>query len=114
MLPEDEFLPAPAQGALAIQVRAADLADPESAMPAALNALHHRETAACVAAERTVLAALPGGCNLPLGCHARLLPDGVELAAVLEREGRGLVRARALAPDPAAAAAAVLARLLAD
>ncbi|HOX25969.1 MAG TPA: hydroxymethylbilane synthase [Candidatus Krumholzibacteria bacterium] len=104
------FLPAPAQGALAVQVRAADLAEPDSALPRALSALHDAETAACVAAERAVLAALPGGCNLPLGCLATLRSDGIYLRAVLERPGRGLVHATALAPDPAAAAAAVLSR----
>jgi len=61
-----------------------------------------------------VLAALPGGCNLPLGCLARITTDGVELRAVLEISGRGLVRASALAPHPAAAADAVLSRLTGD
>jgi len=113
-LDPEAFLPAPAQGALALQVRAADLADPAGVMPRALAALHDAETAACVAAERGVLAALPGGCNLPLGCLASVGRDGIRLRSVLERAGRGLVRAEALAPDPAAAAAAVLALLLAD
>ncbi|MEZ4387927.1 MAG: hydroxymethylbilane synthase [Candidatus Krumholzibacteriia bacterium] len=102
------LLPAPAQGALALQVRARDLTDPAAELPRALARIHCAETAACVAAERTVLAARPGGCNLPLGCRAHLTTDGVELSAVLDVVGRGLVRARALAPDPVAAAHAVL------
>lgn len=110
-LETDVLIPAPAQGALALQVRAADLADPGAALPRALGRIHCAETAACVAAERTVLAALPGGCNLPLGCLARVTADGVELSAVLEVSGRGLVRARALAPHPVAAAQAVLTQL---
>ena len=114
LLPTEQFLPAPAQGALAVQVRAADLAEPGNPLPAALAALHDAETAACVAAERGVLAAIPGGCNLPLGCLATLCPEGVSLSAVLHREGLGMVEARAVAPDPAAAAAAVLARLTGD
>jgi hydroxymethylbilane synthase len=113
-LDTDTMLPAPAQGALALQVRAADLADPEAELPRALGRLHCAETAACVAAERTVLAALPGGCNLPLGCLAHLTADGVELSAVLDVAGRGLVRARALAPDPVAAAKSVLSILTRD
>ncbi len=112
MLDVDAFLPAPAQGALAVQVRAADLTAIDGPLPAALAALHHAETATCVAAERTVLAALPGGCNLPLGCLATLRPEGVHLPAVLDRAARGLVHAEALAPDPVAAATAVLDSLL--
>lgn len=114
MLEAEGFLPAPAQGALAVQVRASDLGDPGGTMPRALAALHHAETAACVAAERTVLAALPGGCNLPLGCLATLSPEGVHLRSALDRPNRGLVRAEALAPDPVAAATAVLEALLRD
>ncbi len=114
MLDAESFLPAPAQGALAVQVRAADLTDVEGPMPGALAALHNREVAQCVAAERTVLAAIPGGCNLPLGCLATLRPEGVHLKAALDRATRGLVHAEALAPDPAAAAAAVLARLVGE
>ena len=116
MLDAEQFLPAPAQGALAVQVRAADLADPDpdAELPRALAVLHDAETAACVAAERGVLAALPGGCNLPLGCLATLRSDGIALRAVLERSAHGLVHAETLAPDPEAAAAAVLARLLGD
>jgi hydroxymethylbilane synthase len=111
MLEPTEFLPAPAQGALALQVRAVDLADPAAAMPRALAALHDHEVAACVAAERGVLAALPGGCNLPLGCLAELTTRGIHLRAVLEVSGHGLLRAEALAPNPQAAAGAVLAKL---
>jgi len=108
LLDTSVMVPAPAQGALALQVRALDLTDPAAELPRALARIHCAETAACVAAERTVLAALPGGCNLPLGCLARVTTDGVELSAVLDVAGRGLVRARALAPDPVAAALSVL------
>jgi hydroxymethylbilane synthase len=114
LLETDVILPAPAQGALALQVRAADLADPEAELPRALGRIHDAETAACVAAERGVLAAIPGGCNLPLGCLAQVTPDGVELSAVLDVSGRGLMRARALAPHPAAAARAVLSQFPID
>lgn len=113
VLPVDVMLPAPAQGALAVQVRAADLAGQDNDLARALAAVHDAPTAACVAAERAVLAALPGGCNLPLGCLAAVTEHGIALQAVLERTGRGLVRAAALAPHPAAAAAAVLTCLLA-
>ena len=113
-LPVELMLPAPAQGALAVQVRAADLAGPASILARALSCLHDAATAACVAAERAVLAALPGGCNLPLGCLAEATPAGIALRAVLERKGRGLVRASAVGPTPTAVAAEVLAILTGD
>jgi len=113
-LDAETFLPAPAQGALAVQVRAKDLTELAGAMPGALAALHDAETATCVAAERAVLAAIPGGCNLPLGCLATLCTEGVHLRSALDRAGVGLVRAEAVSPDPAAAAAAVLGRLLGE
>lgn len=62
-LPVDQCVPAPGQGALAIQCREDFEAD--------LNALMHQPTADCVNAERWVLAALEGGCQLPLGLHIR-------------------------------------------
>ena len=107
LAPED-LLPAPAQGALALQVRASDLRAGDGALSRAMARLHCPETWTCVTAERTVLAALPGGCNLPLGCLARNTADGVELSAVLEVPGQGLVKTRALAPDPLSAAHSVL------
>lgn len=113
-LDPEVMLPAPAQGALAVQVRARDLAGRDNPFAAALAALHHGPTAVCVAAERAVLAALPGGCNLPLGCLARNTARGVALQAVYDRQGVGLVRAEAECADPTAAAAAVLAHLNAE
>lgn len=59
------MLPPAGQGALAIQVREAD-----TALRAALTPLHDTATGEATAAERTVLAALGGGCSLPLGVLA--------------------------------------------
>lgn len=61
-----ELVPAPAQGALAIQIKEADheLFD-------ILQALHHANVAEELAVERTVLKLFGGGCHLPLGCYCR-------------------------------------------
>jgi hydroxymethylbilane synthase len=59
------LLPAPGQGAIALECRAAD-AD----VAAAVGPLHHETTARTVTAERAFLAALGGGCNVPLGAFA--------------------------------------------
>lgn len=60
------FVPAPGQGALALQCRADD-----KAVSAAVQPLHHAHDAAAVAAERILLNRLHGGCHLPLGAHGR-------------------------------------------
>ncbi|HLX60559.1 MAG TPA: hydroxymethylbilane synthase [Planctomycetota bacterium] len=75
ILPFDLMLPAPGQGALGLECRAADRATRRF-----LNALHDAETAACVNAERALLEALGGGCHLPLGTLG-------EMAAKKSRSG---------------------------
>lgn len=102
-----EVVPAPAQGALALQVRA----DASPAIRDAVALLHHEPTAAAVRAERAVLAGLRGGCNLPLGCHAVREADGIHLLSVLGRDDGTLARAEATGETPEAAARAVLDQL---
>ena len=70
--------PAPGQGALAIQTRAADVAAPW------LAAVHHEPTAICVAAERGALEALEGNCRTAVGAYARLSTEGDALTLVVE------------------------------
>ena len=62
-----EFLPAPAQGALAIETRADDR--DAVALAAALDDHHSRISAL---AEREVLAIMEGGCHAPIGAYARI------------------------------------------
>jgi len=62
----DAFLPAPGQGALAIQTRAADADAPWAA------ALNHGDTALAVAAERGAMLALEGSCRTAIGAHATI------------------------------------------
>lgn len=57
-----EMTPAPGQGALGLEVRAAD-----SELIARLGALDHAPTRRAVTAERAFLRALGGGCHLPIG-----------------------------------------------
>jgi len=76
-LPYEWMLPAPGQGALAIETR---VGDAESAM---LSELHDFGVARCVDAERSLLALLGGGCHLPLGCLAAEEENGIRLQAVL-------------------------------
>lgn len=61
-LPADVLAPAPAQGALALQVRAADA----ELLALCRERLHHEPTAQAVEAERSLLVTSGGGCSLPL------------------------------------------------
>ena len=65
-LSPNEMLPAPAQGALGIQMRRND---PDASKVRA--ALHCEQTAACVSIERGLLSIAGGGCHLPMGALAR-------------------------------------------
>ncbi|MFB7497034.1 hydroxymethylbilane synthase [Streptomyces sp. NPDC056161] len=79
----DTVLPAPGQGALAIEC-AADDAD----LIAVLGGLDDPRTRAAVTAERSLLAALEAGCSAPVGALADLLADG---QIVKEMRLRGVV-----------------------
>ncbi|MEU6356813.1 hydroxymethylbilane synthase [Streptomyces sp. NPDC047072] len=79
----DTVLPAPGQGALAIECTA-DNAD----LVAALGELDDPFTRAAVTAERSLLAALEAGCSAPVGALADLLADG---QIVKEMRLRGVV-----------------------
>ena len=57
--------------------------------------LHDEETAAAVGAERALLGALGGGCQVPLGAYAVVNGSVLELAAVVvSPDGGRAVRAR--------------------
>ncbi len=103
-LPFEAMLPAPGQGALAIEARegssgaaiAAAIADPAATV--------------ATAAERALLDALGGGCSMPLGAYAELLGDALRLRAVLlSPDGSAVARAdlTGSAADPVALARAV-------
>ncbi|PZS14385.1 MAG: hydroxymethylbilane synthase [Pseudonocardiales bacterium] len=79
-----QVLPAPAQGALAVECRSGD-----GDTIAVLAALNDVDTAAAVSAERALLAALEAGCSAPVGALAEV----VEGDAVLEVFLRGSVTA---------------------
>jgi hydroxymethylbilane synthase len=62
-----DFCPAAGQGALGIETRADDAATME-----AVAFLDHADTRFAVTAERAALAALGGGCQVPIGVHCRM------------------------------------------
>jgi hydroxymethylbilane synthase len=90
------FVPAPAQGALAVQCRR-DRAD----VAAALARLDDAPSRLAVEAERDVLARAEGGCEIAFGAHCAKVGDGFELVVMLERGGRVLATT-VRGPDPRA------------
>jgi hydroxymethylbilane synthase len=78
VLSAETMLPAVGQGALAIEARADD-AD----LRAALSPLHDAASAACVTAERAMLAALDGSCRTPIAGLAELAGGSLTLRAML-------------------------------
>ncbi|MBI2170658.1 MAG: hydroxymethylbilane synthase [Chloroflexi bacterium] len=101
----DLLLPAPGQGALALEVRADD---PETA--ALVRRIQHQETYLATQAERAFLALLGGGCRAPYGAYALVEGNAIALTGMVgEVSGQRLYRASASgsAQDPEAAAAAV-------
>ncbi|MDP9138276.1 MAG: hydroxymethylbilane synthase, partial [Pseudomonadota bacterium] len=64
----EEMLPAPAQGALCVQIRRGD--ERVRALVAALDDPHSAQTVTC---ERTFLGALEGSCRTPIAGHARIV-----------------------------------------
>ena len=78
VLPLQAFLPAPAQGALAIQARK-DL--PE--LVALIARLDDPNTRLCVETERLILSAMHGGCSIPLGVHASVQEGQITVSAMI-------------------------------
>jgi hydroxymethylbilane synthase len=87
-LPLDMMLPAPAQGALAIQCRS----DDDVILPL-LRPIHHLPTWAAVTAERAFLEGLGGGCAVPVAAYAA--GDGPRFqlrGLVASLDGRQVIR----------------------
>ncbi|WP_410607079.1 hydroxymethylbilane synthase [Amycolatopsis sp. lyj-109] len=76
-----QMLPAPAQGALAVECRAADV-DLEQLLRSTLD---DESTRAAVTAERALLAALEAGCSAPVGALAEIVEDLDAEGKVVER-----------------------------
>jgi hydroxymethylbilane synthase len=99
-----QVLPAPAQGALAVECRTSDARTREL-----VGRMEHLGTRACVTAERATLAALEAGCSAPVAAYAEIAEgdDGPELflrASVTAIDGSDAVRGSASGPLADAAA----------
>jgi hydroxymethylbilane synthase len=107
----DISLPAVGQGAIAIQSRVSDREADEF-----LSKLDDMETRTAIIAERALLSALQGGCQVPLGAWARVERGELVMEAVVcSVDGAQYVREKATAPpDQAAQLGEHLARVLVE
>ncbi|HWM39829.1 MAG TPA: hydroxymethylbilane synthase [Streptomyces sp.] len=105
LLSPDAVLPAPGQGALAVEC-----ASTNAHLAVQLSELDDPYTRAAVTAERTLLAALEAGCSAPVGALADLLGDGQVVTEMRLRgvvgttDGETLVQLSTTGPVPASAA----------
>lgn len=106
-----QLVPAVAQGALAVETRA----DSVQFAQRVRSAINHEETERAVVCERAALRTLQGGCQAPIGIHARfeegaLVADG----AIASLDGSALVREQRRAPAATIADAEALGVALAE
>jgi hydroxymethylbilane synthase len=103
------MLPAPAQAALALQVRGSD-----DRLRDALARVDHQPTRIAVEAERALLRRIGGGCLAPLGALADVADGTLSLRAAFEDETGELARAEASGPatDPDSVVETVARRLI--
>jgi hydroxymethylbilane synthase len=88
LLPAEDLLPAVGQGAIALQSREGD-----PRLRDVLARLDHRPTRLAVTAERALLAAVEGGCQIPLGALADADGPSMTLRAIVaDLDGRHVVR----------------------
>ena len=93
-IPVEVCVPAPGQGALALEARSDD-----EAARALLAPLHDPNTGVAVAAERAFQSVLNAGCTVPVGAHAIVEGDTLRLiAALADLEGHHVRRCEERGP----------------
>jgi hydroxymethylbilane synthase len=109
VLSPEVCMPAVGQGAIAVECRLKDTATADILVP-----LDDAETRTAIIAERALLGALQGGCQVPLGAWARIERGELVMeACVCSADGVQYVKQRATAaPDQAAQLGEHMARLL--
>jgi len=108
-LPLEVMLPAPGQGALAVQCRADDTAVLELLAP-----LNDADTRLCVLAERAFLDGLGSGCSLPVGAYAGVHEGDIMLTGLVgATDGSRVIEVEGYGRDPLALGATLAAQALA-
>jgi hydroxymethylbilane synthase len=110
LIPPEVMCPAAGQGALAIETR-----DDGGDAFCLMRKLDDGSARASVEAERALLTALGGGCQVPIGAHARVHHDVIRLIAmVASPDGSRLIRGEAMGMEPAQVGAELGEKLLAQ
>jgi len=105
-LPVERFMPAPAQGALAVQVRESD------AIAAKLAPIEHQFSRSAAEAERSFLRNLHAGCHTPVGALAVIVDGTISLRGQLfSDDGSRLVEGGEMGDDPQTVGARLADRL---
>ncbi len=95
-LPLEVMLPAPGQGALAVQCRESD-----TNTLGLMAAIDHSPSRLAVSAERAFLEGLGGGCSLPVAAHAELRDGKLHLVGrVASLDGNRVIDCQAIGDDP--------------
>ena len=88
VLPPKEFIPAPAQGALAVQIRTDD-----KELTELVAQIDDKNSRIAVETERCVLETLHGGCSIPLGVFSEISGDTITTDAILcDLDGKNFVK----------------------
>ncbi|MHC4637888.1 MAG: hydroxymethylbilane synthase [Planctomycetota bacterium] len=94
VLPPEQFITAPGQGALAVQTRSND-----TELTELLTQLDDEVTRITVEAERKVLAIMQGGCSIPLGVYAKIVNDSLVMNAMIaDIDGINLIKRSKTSP----------------
>jgi len=99
ILPPREFLPGPAQGALAVQIRAPGAGPDGSEMGDLASKLDDKEAQITAQAERHILASMHGGCSIPIGVYSEINAGNISMDAMIsDLEGKKYVKRSTTAP----------------
>jgi len=89
-----QFIPAPAQGALAVQIRAED-----NKLAEFVSQIDDKNSRIAIETERLVLQAMHGGCSIPLGVYARITGDHLTIDAMIaDIDGKNLIKHSSSSP----------------
>ncbi len=91
-----EFIPAPAQGALAVQIRltsGGQVRDEDNELAEFVSQIDSKNSRIAVETERRVLQAMHGGCSIPLGVYSQIQANTITIDAIIcGVEGKNCVR----------------------
>lgn len=98
ILPPDKFMPAPAQGALAIQIRSDD-----KKLNELVSRLDDTPSRVTAETEREILSAMHGGCSIPLGVYSRIEDNNIKVnASICDVEGKNYIERSFISTIPQA------------